>query len=252
MILTPSFIPRFRFSADFTRIKKTNEIQAPTFQFILDNEDSLPGRIVRGPNLPGDQPGWAGPITLFDATLINIASTRVDAYDFHADYTVPLKDFGDLHFYALATWMPHYKNQLLPSTPSFEKVGFVEGPLKWRGNGGFVWEKGPWNVGWNAQFYDSYFVYAATDDPYTRDYITSLQGSKKIPSQMYHDIIVTYKLSSIAPKGVLSNSEVSFGVRNIFDKRPPIVATDAVTVAGYSTYGDPRLRRWTISLRKTF
>jgi hypothetical protein len=33
---------------------------------------------------------------------------------------------------------------------------------------------------------------------------------------------------------------------------PPILASTNPAAAGYSTYGDPRLRRYSISLRKSF
>jgi outer membrane receptor protein involved in Fe transport len=40
-------------------------------------------------------------------------------------------------------------------------------------------------------------------------------------------------------------------VQNLFDRSPPLQAVTAPS-GGYSYYGDPRLRRYSISVRKSF
>jgi hypothetical protein len=46
----------------------------------------------------------------------------------------------------------------------------------------------------------------------------------------------------------LAGAEVTFGVHNLFDKSPSIIA-----LAGpYSQYGDPRMRRFELTFRKNF
>jgi outer membrane receptor protein involved in Fe transport len=251
LIFTPRFLVGLRLSIDYTQINKVDEIQSPDWLFIIANEDSLPGRIERGPNLPGDPAGWAGPITSFDATLINIASTSVEAYDLQADYTTQVGG-GDLRLYAVATYMPSYENQLLPLSPVVNKVSYSDGPLAWRGNAGFSWDRGPLTVAWNTQFYDSYLVFSTAGGSFEEDLLTRIQGSRRIETQVYHDILLTYRLGSRFDGMMLSNSEISVGIQNLFDQDPPIVAAQAPSEPGYSTYGDPRLRRFTVSLRKSF
>ena len=75
-----------------------------------------------------------------------------------------------------------------------------------------------------------------------------------IPRQVYHDLIATYRFDAASPfaGGMLANSEISFGIQNLFDKSPPILASTSPVSSGYSTYGDPRLRRYSISFRKNF
>lgn len=77
-----------------------------------------------------------------------------------------------------------------------------------------------------------------------------LQGSNKIRRQIYHDIYVSYMLP--ASSGLLHGVRLSAGVQNLFNTSPPILATLAYTQGGYSGYGDPRLRRFTLTLRKAF
>ncbi len=245
-ILTPRFSPGLRLSIDYTRIDKVDEIQTPALQFVIDNADTLAGRVMRGANLPGDDPSWAGPITSLDATLLNIAQTSLEAFDIQFDYTVQAGTYGEFRGYALATWQPDYRNQVFPADPVVDSVGYIGGPLEWRGNVGLDWTRGPLRLSWNMQYYDSYFVYFATSSPGTINSRTLNQGSPTIPSQRYHDLIATYRF------GDAGTSEISFGIQNLLDTSPPIVATTSAGSEGYSTYGDPRLRRFSISFRKAF
>src|SRR5690606_17013472 len=86
LIFMPRFLKNLRISTDYTRIRKTDEILFPNLLLIMQNEAALPGRVVRGPNLPDDPPGWAGPVTHIDASALNISGAAVDAYDFQVDY----------------------------------------------------------------------------------------------------------------------------------------------------------------------
>jgi outer membrane receptor protein involved in Fe transport len=250
-ILTPRFVPGLRLSIDYTRIHKENEIQIPPPQFILDNEDLFPGRVQRGPKLPGDPADWAGPITALDTSLLNIARTQVDAVDVQADYSVQTS-YGQFDAYLLGTFQPHYSNQALPTSAAVDRAGYLDGMLKWRGNAGLVWTRGPWAVSWNSQYFDSYYIYAS--DATTTAIATAVlnQGAAKVPSQLYHDVLGTYRIGKHAGWALLANTEISVGIQNVFDRSPPILAITTPSGAGYSTYGDPRLRRYAIGVRKSF
>lgn len=81
------------------------------------------------------------------------------------------------------------------------------------------------------------------------------QGSEWIPSQSYHDVIVTYKLSGHGKWAgrLWGDSVFAVGVQNVLNDSPPIIASTITTlVPGYSTYGDGRLRRYSISLKRSF
>jgi outer membrane receptor protein involved in Fe transport len=258
-VFTPRFLPELRFSIDYVRIRKVNEIVDPDRQFLIDNEDAFPGRIVRGPKLPGDPEEWAGPIVTLDATNLNIARTEVEAYDFQLDYVWRTQRFGEFSWNAIASWEPHYRNRTLPTYPLVDYVGYDSRPLEWRGNTSLSWARGPLTVGWNAQFYHSYFAFfagsgataeevEATTAANREDAILN-QGTARIRRQIYHDVIASYRFETTA--GLLANSEISLGIQNVFDKSPPILASANPTVGGYSTYGDPRLRRYLLSFRKS-
>jgi outer membrane receptor protein involved in Fe transport len=133
--------------------------------------------------------------------------------------------------------------------------GNADGPLKWQGNAGFDWTRGRLGARWNTQFYDSYNVYSTQDISIPNnlaivDLAIEAQGAKRIPSQTYSDVYMSYDLG--AGEGALSGVRLSAGIQNVFNKKPPVVAISSFTGTGYSRYGDPRLRRFTVSVRKAF
>jgi len=251
-IVTPPMLPGFRFSVDYTHIRKTGEITQLLPQVILNIEDSLPaGRVVRDPLTAADTAlGYTGGrITAINASLINASYTEVEAVDFQVDYDLPTRRFGNFHIFAVATWQNSLRRQASPIAPVIESVDFNGGPLRWRGNGGVTWNSGPWSVAWSAQFYNSYLIYAPGSAQSAITSAVANQGARRIPSQIYNDLSIGFRFadSQRFSASALAPLEVRFGVQNLFDKSPPI---DVVQF--YSTFGDPRLRRFTLSLRAQF
>jgi len=259
VVFTPHVIPNARLSIDYTKISKTNNIISPSVAQLLANESVLPGRIVRGPNLPTDQPGWAGPITLIDQSNVNIARAEVEAYDVQLDFRHETARFGSLDFFALATWQTHYKTQLLPSLLVVENVGiessdFSSIPVKLKANAGLTWDYRDWTVGWNARYFDSYLV-ADPTQALNAVTIKNQGNGGRVPSQVYHDLFMTYRFVSLGRAStasrLLSNTEVQLGVRNIFNTKPPFDAA-SILWGYYSILGDPRLASYYVSLKKSF
>lgn len=247
IIYTPSFASGLRVSADYTRINKTNEITLISAQEILDLEDILPGRVVRGANLPSDPAGYAGVITELDTSLFNTAESKIEAWDFQVEYERDLKRWGVLQLYGVATLQTTLESRTISTSPVVDRVGYSDGPLRWRGNAGLVWKMGAWTTSLNTQWYDDYVVYASNASEWTQEMSTVGQGSKRIDSQAYTDLSTRYTFKN----GLLNGVWVSAGIRNVFGTSPPILAT-ADSRGGYSTYGDPRGRTYVLSLQKSF
>ncbi len=254
-ILTPPALPGLRLSLDYTRIEKSNEITTLFIQPTLDLEDYLPGRITRLPLTPAEEAlGYTGGvITAMDVSFVNVSVSRLEAYDIQADYRLETAGHGDIHFYALATWQPELERRAVPTAPYVNEAGYTSGPLKLRGNAGLVWDRGQWTLGWNMQFFDDYRAYTATLAPSSIPGAILNQGAARIPSQHYHDVHASYRFDDAASwmNDLLKNAELRVGVQNLFDAAPPLVAT-VNPYEGYSTYADPRLRRYTITLRARF
>ena len=256
VVLTPRFIPGLRVSIDFTRIVKTDEISGlPSPDAMLIYEDRLPGLVVRAPLTPQDQAlGYTGGvIQQMDFRAFNVAGKRVTAWDFQADYTWKTRSWGEFQAYGTATYQPELQTKTFSDLPYVETVGDLT-TLQWRGNGGLNWKKGSLSLGWNMQYYDSYLVYSKLLPASSTALSVLNQGSSKIPEQIYHDVQVRYEWGA-APGGwrrLLSNTQVTLGVQNVFNTRPPVVATTSIGNGGYSPFGDPRLARFTLNVRKRF
>jgi iron complex outermembrane recepter protein len=251
-IITPSLLPGFRFSADYSLTKKTNEITSINVLELLANADLYPGRVVRAPLSPADiAAGYrGGPLTLINQAQINLFRSRVASFDFKADYDFAIAQVGRFQVYAAATYQPEFERQLSATRPIVNASGFSNGPLKWRGNGGISWTTGGLVVQYNMQYYNPYFVYDSGSAQAVIDDATKLQGSNRIPSQVYHDLFASYAFAT--ESGITKGLRLSAGVQNIFNKSPPIVATTFYSQGGYSGYGDPRLRRFSVTLTKAF
>lgn len=254
IILTPRFLPGFRASVDYTLIEKTDEIISPLIQDLLLFEDQLPARIMRAPlTLEDEARGFSdGEIIGVDVTFLNFASSTIEAFDFQVSYMRETEGWGVFDVYAVATLQTALETQILPTSPVADGVGFADGPLDWRGNVGITWDKGAWTLGWNAQYYDSYSVFNSSDTEVLIESRIADQGGSKIPSQVYHDVFAAVQFDELSflRSDLLSGTELRVGIQNIFDEEPPIIASRFGNT--YSTYGDPRLRRYSIQLRKSF
>ena len=252
-IITP--VDGLRLSVDYSLIKKKGEIGGIPLTYLLANPSQFPGRVVRGNPLPGDPANFAGRIISIDQTPYNLLSSKFRAVDFQADYDLDTDKAGSFRFYALATWQPDSQKQIIVGSPQLNYAGNADGPLKWQGNGGIDWSMGGLGIRWNTQFYDSYNVFTTQDvstaigQSIVNTAVTG-QGSTKIPAQSYSDLYVSYDFG--ANSSVLNRVRISAGIQNVFNKKPPVVAISSYNGAGYSTYGDPRLRRFTLTLRKAF
>jgi len=253
IIFQPQGVPGLRISLDYTRIEKTGEIARMQPQEVVDNEAYFPGRVVRGAPLPGDPAGWAGPITLIDTTLANVSAAKIGAYDLQLDYA---REFaiGTFSAFAAVTHQQDLKRRFAPNSPEVQTAGFTGGPLEWRGNLGLTWSRGPLSAGWTATHFDSYYVYAGSASAATRAAAVRNQGDAVVPSQTYHDVFAGYRFPSNYESARLwDNVEITVGIRNVFNKLPPTIAANEWYTSGtYSTYGDPRLRTYSVSIRKGF
>ena len=253
ILFSPRFINGLTVSVDYTEIAKKGEISSAfNFTTIFDFEDQFPERVVRAPLTPEDElAGYTGGEVLkLDLSSVNIARSRVEAVDFQVNYTRDTERMGRFDFYFLATRQSRLMSRISPTSSFVNRVAFSDGPLEWRGNVGLDWHAGPWSIGWNAQYFDSYKVYSSTASDFTREMAILNQGSESVPSQMYHDLYALYEFGGAASglRSALAGLRIRVGIQNVFDEKPPIIASGR----GYSAYGDPRLNRYSISLEKSF
>lgn len=257
-IFTPRILPGLRLSVDYTRIEKTDEISGLTRQQQLDYEDILPaGSVLRAPLTPADQAAGytGGVITEFGNNIVNVAKKLVEAVDVQADYT-RRTSLGEFRVYTVATWNRFFGAQVLPNTAMLNQVGGLASPLKWRGNLGVDWARGRWSAGWNTQYYASQFLYGFNNFTTTPSQIATTilnNGTDRYPTQFYHDVLVGYQFGHHGEgwRRVFSDVKLSVGVQNIFNHYPPPLASAGDSL-GFQGIDDPRLRRYSISIKKHF
>ena len=259
LILTPTILPGFRLSADYSLIKKTDEISGISRDELLSLESQFPDRVVRAELTDEDIAlGFTGgAIEVLDLSLFNLAKSRIEAWDFQVNQLFETQKYGNFDFYAVATLQTALEAQILDGGETIDRVGFRDGPLEWRLNGGLNWDSPnrDLSVGWNFQYYDDYLVYRSTDFDSQIERTVGRQGSDTIGSEVYHDLSVVYRFGDAAGySGLLDNVEIRAAIQNVFDDEPATIAANGYFSArgSYSPYGDIRLRRYSIAVRKTF
>lgn len=246
-----------RLGLEYFRFREKNVIATLTAQQIIGFESVFPERVTRD--------AATGKITSVNATAINLAHAENDGYEATAEYgkRTPV---GTLHFFAMGTIIEHYRQQTTPASPNLEYVGYVAdgGVAKTRLTGRVTWDYRHFTLGWNTSWTDGYKQYGAPGDPLyngsttaaLNTLYTAAQGSGTIPSQTYHTAFVSYAFPRHVqglPQPVaraLSGVEVTFGVKNVFNQVPPVDVF--YTPYFYSPYGDPRLRDFWLSVKKSF
>lgn len=258
LALTPSALPDLRLSVDYTRIEKSDNIgEIPGFeQGVIEREALFPGRVVRGPNLPGDPAGWAGPIIQVDTSPENLASLELDVWDVQLDYRLNFDTRGSVDLFAVGTWQPRYALQVIDGESLMNYTGLgANNPLEFKANAGLSWNLAAWRAGWNVNYFDGYQVNANLT-AFDANAIANQGDGGRVPSQMYHDVFASYDFGLSTP-GVLpswsSGIQVQLGVRNLFNTRPPVdMAAQNFGQSYYSQFGSPRLASYYLTVTTKF
>ena len=251
-VLMPFGSDGARLAVDYSHIRRTRDVFQPDFTQILPHEDFWPERVERAPLTDADRANGytAGRVTMFDMRIANGSTVEVKALDIHADWPVTLFG-GRLNLYADAT--RDFRNVTrAPFVADVNRVGYREGPLKWKANGGFDWSKGSLTLGANAQYYDSSLVFQhGLGDRFSPEILIGFQGSPDISSQWYLDLHGRWQVP-LQGSSPLENLSVELGIVNVLDEEPPRESFLLDVGPGYSRLGDPRMRRFDLVLSFRF
>jgi outer membrane receptor protein involved in Fe transport len=252
MVLNPSGRAGPRLSVDVSRVEIRDEIGLTLLsaQQVLNAEEQYPNRVVREPLSAVDAAlGYtAGRVTALYTGLGNVGRTEAETVDAQLDWTLPSVLDGETRLYGAATWQPTLRTRRRPDTPWLDRVGYRDGPLSWRGDAGVQWERGPLLVDLNIQYLGRssplWSAYSGIIQTTSRN-----QGRTYIPSRAYLDLTARRRFDFRADYG-LRSFDVRLAVQNLFDTSPPIVADPSHM--GYDYRGDPRRRRFELSLVSRF
>lgn len=258
MIWAPraGFLRGLRVNLEYYNIDQYNAIGFLSAQQIIDSQGAYPERINRD---------GSGMITQVDISQMNLYRRTTEGCDISASYSLNT-GLGTFNLAAAETYIFHHMQQVSLTAPDREYVDFPSaggtiGAARYKGAINLDWEHRQWSAGWAFRYVSAYKQRGADGDPVTTiQTFVMAQGKDTIPFQAYHDIYVGYVFGKSIRAGhsrkgmgskLLSDLTLQLGVRNVFNKVPPL---DAFFSSNFysSPYGDSRLRNYWIKVRKQF
>jgi iron complex outermembrane recepter protein len=224
---TPGYLPGLTVSTTFFHVVIRNRIQTqnitsdalfsqPLLQPYLSLNPSLATvqSYFNSPGFYGDFAGL-GPshvAAIFDNRLANMYSTIQSGLHLTATYDW-LTDLGAFKVSLLGTHILSYRLEPAALGPSFNVDNTIAEPTNWRLQGTVTWTRGPLSARLAINYVNRYSN-------------TLFTPPETINSWTTADLFLVYKTGPAQPLWA-RNSEISFGVQNLADQRPPEVEIPA-------------------------
>ena len=233
----------FSASVDYYRVKIEDVITIVPLDAIQnDFERWAPTHIVRKPPEPAN-PDLPGPIDYVVQTPVNAGKLRTSGFDIDLRHRFPATDIGKVVLAITGTYVLEYKATDFQSASPGRVDPLGNGAIsRWRHYASIDWSRGPWGATLAQTFQLGY----TEADPRTCDNNTGIcTGTRRVGSSSVLDLQGRY--------AGLRNLTLSFGVRNLLDRAPPLAFRHASFQIGYEpTYGDPRGRIFYGAVRWAF
>jgi iron complex outermembrane recepter protein len=215
-------------------------------QTILSDLGRFGYLVSRGPNDPS-VPGGYGPITGISQTYLNLSKFKVQGIDLDGKVRFSVGDMGKFTLRANGTYFVKFDSQNTDGSYSgnIDIAGSTNGGVipRWRHYLAVDWTRGPWNATLAQNFQKSYYdIPGNFDDAADPAYV-----QRRVGAYETYDAQIGYE--------GFRNTKLSFGVRNLMDRKPPYsnVSSQTQFQAGYDiTYVDPRDRTYYARLTYTF
>lgn len=251
-VYSPSQIENLNFSVDWYRIELDEGLATFTGNTILsrcirDLEDQFCGFFTRAPG---------GEILTLRAVPFNAQELGVEGFDFGTNYALDT-DYGTFRWNLNTSYQSDNFTVAQGSDERDNDVGELIGDSanwRWRGNLATTWTYGPWEATWNLRYtsrLDEECGYADLFEAGLADfeaciYLPGADGGvvaeNRIGSVTYHDLQGKY----VTPW----EGSVSVGLRNAFDKDPPL-STNTFANSFPQGYDVPG-RFWYLSYNQKF
>lgn len=204
---------------------------------ILNNPELFGERIQRAPPTEEDlAQGLPGALLSVDASAINFGEVEVSGADVDVSMKWNLDRIGELRWTTRASYVDQYELKLSPGADPESRLNQASTagyPLRFQGNTQLQWEKAGWQSSATIRYRNSY-----------KDF----SGSREIPATTLVDLQVGKTFGNDA-NTALSNTSISIGATNLFNRQGPF----ANTSGGYDPfYADMRGRFFYLSLDKSF
>nr|WP_315261323.1 TonB-dependent receptor [uncultured Duganella sp.] len=207
-------------SADWWTIRLTNQIGILTDTDVLADPVTFGQYYHRnvGGNLSTDGTQCPNPITCgyLDLRTQNLGDMNTNGVDLSASYRMRTKDYGNFTMNYSSTWVHKYEYQNFIGDEMHQRVGVYSGDLpvfRWQHTLNLGWSKGDVAAGMTGHYKSGY----VDQDP-----------DNHVPSYTTWDGYGSWK--------ALPGLTLTAGVRNLFDRKPPLSYQTTTFQAGY----DPR------------
>ena len=252
-MVQPRWVPGLQVSVDFFKYNirgQVGTIPLNTLLQALCYDSSTPyasnpycAQIIRDPTGTGGS-GRVGGVTEVILTNQNVASVKVEGYDYSVAYgfeTEDLlkRDYGRIDLRVDATWMYQFQLQGLPNQSYTQLANTINNATpEWKGNLSARWAKDNVSLTWSTFYIGSMISNNAFQPNQITEYKTG--------DYFRHDLRGTYRL----------NDQVTFraGVINLFDDYPPSIPDNSIftgTGTGSSQY-DNRGRYFFVGANMNF
>jgi iron complex outermembrane receptor protein len=169
-----------------------------------------------------------------DLRYLNLGGTLTNGVDLSATYRLRTKDYGTFNFSSSATYVHRYEYQNAEGSAWNNNLGVYSGNnpvFRWQGNATLAWTRGAFGSGLTAHYKSGYQDQDQGDPTINR-----------VASYTTFDGYGSYTIKGFT---------LTAGVRNLFDRDPPLSYQTTVFQAGYDPrYTDPTGR--TYYLRGTY
>ncbi len=217
------------FSIDYFKINLKNSIvDGINPGVVLGDLNQFGFLVARGPVDP-NFPNLPGPIQSLNQTYINLGNQHIQGIDLEARYRAPVQSWGRLTFDINGTYYLRYDTENIDGTYS-GNVGTIYGSPnsgvipRWKHYATLTWDQGPWSATLAQTFQSSY-----------TDAQQDFNGLRTVGSMSLWDLQGTYS--------GFKNLKLTLGVKNLFDRNPPVSNQDSGFIAGFDpSYYDPRAR----------
>jgi iron complex outermembrane receptor protein len=195
----------FSIVVDTYNVKRTDEIASIDPDYLLANEASYPGYVVRN--------ATTNAIDLLNLQYTNLGSTHVWGMDIDVKSRFNLGEYGKLALSGSYNSEPHYMVANVKGAPEVDYAGTWQQP-KERMKFGVAWDKGPWSTTATVNYTGS-FLRAFTPSDLTCSYNTGAHPELcSVDSWTTTDVFVGYK--------GFKNLELGLNIQNIENKQAPL------------------------------
>lgn len=233
------------FSADYYEIDYNNRSGSTGLQVLLNY---FPERVFRLPLTAADQAlgytGGALPMSssgqlAWDASNINLSTVTTKGWDYRASYSHTF-DFGEILITAAYTRPELIVTQSTPAAAPDSRFGHQ--PDKFSGS--VFWGKGPWDAGVSVNYQARYFISGVTS--FNSSYPSYLEWNPQVSYNFGRDSRFGTDASTWWGRW-LAGSKLTVTVINALNEEP-----SRADAANFRFAGDPRLRRYILTLAKKF